>query len=740
VNISLLYNVFLGETSPLIAARIDSPAHEMGARRMENMIPMLTGGLRKRPGTWFDGNTDGNKEARLIEWLLSDGTVLILELTAGTIRVWRDQENNTYQVIQAITSPYTEGQLRSLQYAASADELWIVHSEQRPMKLSWDRSEEEEPINIDYPRFTNGDGEKDFIAVNNCPSCVAFVSGRLCLAGTNNEPNRIYLSRAPDSQSGRNRYNDFTTEEIYYSTREYSIKVLDENGDPVYENILDENNEPTYAEKIAFEMLDDKIIFKNKSYDIVSTFLNTDAYNMNYRADIYTKLMYWANGQISSTPVGTIFYSIRINPLSDIAKIVNGGTGIGLGIANLSPYCKSRSDNVWYFKEPLTQMKYETINEVTENIVITASHAIVLEENDMHGSRLQWIAGNRHLLAATERATWSDTGEVPTPATFDMNIIEYAGSNNLQARGTREIMVYAGRDGKSLRALVWNQNSQGSGYIDMDISEQAAHLLGAGIKDFAIADYPYPILWIVTNAGELISCTVNIRSGIIAYARHPMDGFVEAVTVAPQRTGDVIFLAVRRDGNRNIEHIILEDLVNSDFTESHYIDAGEKREFNEPTKTITGLERFAGKTIRVFADGATEPPVIVNNNGIVELQAAISKIHFGLPYKAAFMPNTRQIPANGTSIGKKRRIEKITLQLFKSLGGKAGTEENKSVPIITQRLGEYKLGSAPEPFTGEYDIAVSGNIDTEGKLVIMHEEPCPFTMLALVERVAVLEV
>jgi len=732
MNISLLYNVFLGETSPLIAARIDSPVNEMGARRMENMIPMLTGGMRKRPGTWFDGTTEENKEARLIEWLVSDGNCILLEMTAGKIRAWCDQGNNTYQVIQTINSPYTAAQIFRLHYASSADDLWIVHPEQRPIKLSWNGSAAEIPIDMDFPRFTNGDGEKDFITENNCPGAVAFDAGRLVLAGSNNEPNRIYMSRSPDSQTGNNRHTDFTMEDKYTTIRETSRIVLDENGKPVYEDVLDENDNPVYGpEKIAFEMLDNQLIFDNKVYSpIEKTFLSTNVQFSSYRIDIF-------NGN-KILQVGSIYCHIYSKNVS----IVASGTGIiGEAIYNLSPYCDTRStEGVWYWKgEPLTQPKYETETEVIENIVITASHAIVIEENDMHGSRLQWIAGNRHLLAATERATWNDTGEVPTPATFDMNIIEYAGSSDLQARGTKEIMVYAGRDGKSLRALVWNQNSQGSGYIDMDISEQAAHLLGAGIKDFAVADYPYPMLWIVTKAGELVSCTINIRAGIIAYSKHPTDGIVEAVAVAPQRTGDVIFLSVNRNENRNIEHIILEDLVNSDFTDSHYIDAGEKKEFDTPTKTITGLERLAGKTILAFADGAMEPPVVVNNNGIAEFQTAISKIHFGLPYKAAFIPNTRQIPANGTSVGKKRRVEKVTLQLYKSLGGKAGTDEDKTTAIITKRFGKYELGSAPEPFTGEYDITVSGNIDTEGELVITHEEPTPFTLLALVERVAILE-
>jgi hypothetical protein len=638
MNISLLFNYFLGETSPLVAGRIDMQEYEMGAKRMENMIPMLTGGLRKRPGTWYDGTTHKNKPARLIEWMLPDGSCLILEVTAGIIRIWRKREGFTeyenlaaradeyadqllqiigtkdypnllpsgdvdedankyadelltivdlkipyvesssllegYRVIQSITNFYTDAQINEIKYIAVAATLWIVHKDQRPIKLAW----RGKIVTKSFPSFIG----KDFTTEGNRPGAVAIDAGRLCFAGTVNEPNRIYMSRPPDSMTGNDRYTDFTT------------------GD---------------------------------------------------------------------------------NP----------------------------------------------------------ADAIVLEENDMYGSRIQWIAANRKLLAATERATWSDTGEVPTPATFDMNIIEYAGSCGIQPRGTKEIMVYAGRSGTTLRALVWNQSSEGSGFMDMDISERAAHLFTSGIKDFAVSDYPYPVIWIITNGGELISCTINIRAGVIAYARHPNEGCVESITAAPQKTGDEVFFVVKRGETRNIEHLILEDLVNADYTESHYVDAGERRVYGTPTKTLTGLERFAGKTIRVFADGAAEPPVQVDDEGIAELQESITQVHFGLPYVSVFSPNTRQLPSNGTSKGKKHRIEKVTLQLYKSIGGRTGTTEEKTEQLITQRFGSYVLGSAPEPFTGDINVTVSGNIDTEGKLVILHDDPVPFTLLALVERVAILE-
>lgn len=632
-NTSILFNIFFGETSPLIAARIDSPAYDMGAKRMENMIPMLAGGMRKRPGTWYDGTTKDGRPARLIDWLLSDGACVIIELTAGAIRVWQGKKRFTeyedlksraneyadlllqiagitdnpnpipiddtktkanecadvllailglshdqdYMKTQEMSNAYREGEIEGIRYAASSNNLWLVHQAHPPLKLTWTGS----GVTKAYPTFTG----KDFTAEGNRPGAVAFDAGRLCFARTINEPNRIYMSRPPNSMTGQERYTDFTTGE---------------------------------------------------------------------------------------------------NP----------------------------------------------------------ADAIVLEENDMYGSRIQWIAANRRLLVATERATWSDTGEVPTPASFDMNIIEYAGANELQARGTKEIMVYAGRGGTTLRALVWNQDSQGSGFIDMDISEHAAHLFTGGIKDFAVADYPYPMIWIVNRAGELISCTINIRAGIMSYARHRTEGTVEAVAVAAQKTGDVVFLVVRRGNTRNIEHLILEDLVNANYTDSHYVDAGEYRAFDTPTRTITGLHRFAGKEVRAFVDGAAEPPIHVSEDGIAEFKIDVTKAHIGLPYKSVFSPNTKQmqIPANGTSAGKKHRIEKVTLQLYKSLGGRAGTDEEKTEQLITQRFGNYELGSAPEPFTGNIDVTVSGNIDTEGKLVITHDDPVPFTLLALVERVAILEV
>jgi hypothetical protein len=574
MNISVLVNSFIGgETSPLLAGRVDSQAYAMGAKRMENMIPMITGGARKRPGTLNVDVGDQDENKRPIEWPLFGGEVALVLITTQRIEI------NVNGFFFVFDERYSNVQISELKYVVSPTSIWIVHQSVRPFRITWNG----EYFSADKPDFTG----KDFAAEGDRPSCVAFYGGRLCFAGTYNEPNRIYMSRPPDSMTGEDRYTDFTA------------------GD---------------------------------------------------------------------------------NP----------------------------------------------------------SDAIILEKNDMQGGRIQWLASGKRLFAATDRSVWADNGEVPTPAAFDMNIISYGGANELQSKGSKEIMVYAGRGGKSLRAIIWSQNGENGGYVDIDLSRQAAHLFSSGIKDFAVADYPFPIIWAVTGDGLLVSCTIDLASGIIAFARHPTAGTVRYIEVVKKKEGDALYLF----GFRNfattgivstLEYIAMEDLMGADYNESNYVDSGRRFEYDTPTDIVSTPPFFNGMRVNVFADGSPVLNLEVDLNGILHLPFKARKVYIGLPYKSVLSPNPPQIPANGTSLGKKRRLEQVKLKLFRSLGGKAGTDEEKAEAINTRRFGSYELGTPPEPYTGDVDITVSGNTDPEGSLVIVHEEPTPFTVLALVERIAVLE-
>jgi hypothetical protein len=577
VNVSALLNNFtMGEVSPLLKARTDTAPYNYGAKRLENFLVMASGGVRKRPGTWFAGFTLGNAKGRLIDFPLSDGTYVILELTHQKLRIW----NHEYGLMDTvITTPYLETELGELKYAVSKDTVWIVHRNHAPKTLAWDGQS-----------FT-WNGLLTFTGINfnvpgDCPGAVAFDAGRLCFAATKNNPNGIWLSRAPDAETGGDRYTDFTL--------------------------------------------------------------------------------------------------------------------------------------------------------TTEGLPL-AGDAVYLQENDMYGSRIKWIAANRMLLAATDRASWADSGEVPTPASFDMSIVEYAGSGDVQGKGSKEVLVYAGRNGKSLRALVFNASSDGSGYIDINISDQANHLFVERVTDIAVTDYPFPMAWIVLADGSLLSCTLNIRANMLAFSRHPLNGAVESLASVPGDDGDVLWMAVRRGDRRYVEYLLLTDVVGQNYEESHYVDSGKRIELAEPSAVIGGLEHLAGMEVRALGDGSLLPPRTVSPGGEVRFDTAVSQCHIGLPYTAFLVPNLPETPANGTSFGKKKRIEKALLSIYESFGGRVGVDMEHLEAIPYMRYGQYRLGTRPLPYTGEVELTVSGNIDPEGKVLVVHEDPAPFTVLALVERIAVLE-
>jgi hypothetical protein len=548
----------------------------MGAKRMENMIPMITGGARKRPGTRLDHIIQQDESpVRIIECMTSDGEISLFLIKTTRIDVI-PASGVIYNV--ALVN-FSRDQILKMSYAISLNTLWLVHPDLMPLCFlrTGDR------FAGGYYSFTG----KDFRVEGDRPGAVALYGGRLCFSGSYNEPNRIYMSRAPNSITGEARYTNFTP------------------GD---------------------------------------------------------------------------------NP----------------------------------------------------------SDAIIFEKNDMQGGRIQWLAAGRRFFAATDRSVWCDNGEVPTPASFDMNIVSFGGADSIHPRGSQDIIVYAGRSGKSLRAIIWSQNGENGGYTDIDISRHAEHLFTAGIKDFAIADYPFPIIWVVTADGLLISCTIDLASGVTAFARHPMAGTVEYIAVAKEKEGDVLYLSVFRDlpeyrEYASIEYMAMEDLVGAVYGESHYVDMGIRREFNPPADVIENLTHFRGMRVNVFADGSAILNAAVDSDGTLRLPFKARTVLAGLPYKSVLSPNPPQMPANGTSLGKKRRLEQVKLKLYRSVGGKAGTDEEKAEAINTRRFGSYELGTPPEPYTGDVDITVSGNTDPEGNLVVVHEEPTPFTVLALVERIAVLE-
>ena len=80
-----------GELSPLMDQRAEQDKYKMGCRTMENFLPLIYGGAKRRPGTEYIGGCASNSaKSRMVAFEHSVDDTYVLEFANQTIRVYKD--------------------------------------------------------------------------------------------------------------------------------------------------------------------------------------------------------------------------------------------------------------------------------------------------------------------------------------------------------------------------------------------------------------------------------------------------------------------------------------------------------------------------------------------------------------------------------------------------------------------------------------------------------------------------
>jgi len=154
---------------------------------------------------------------------------------------------------------------------------------------------------------------------------------------------------------------------------------------------------------------------------------------------------------------------------------------------------------------------------------------------------------------------------------------------------------------------------------------------------------------------------------------------------------------------------------------------------------IVGLSHLKGLTVNILGDSATFPPQKVEHDTIKLTDKSFCKnIHVGLPYDANIqLPRPEAGSAIGTSQGKLKRINEMTIRLYKSMSLRVGISSKEEAPqnedLSEQifRLNNDKVGVAPDLFTGDKKIIYRGNYDKESRIWIRHDFPTPCYLIAV---------
>ncbi len=127
-----------GELDPLLHARVDLQKFASGCRRMLNMLPTSQGAAVRRPGTLFVAETKSSGAARLVPFEFSTVQAYVLEFGNLYVRFYRNGApiETSPGVPYEVVTPYTTADLPDLQWAQSADVLYLAHPNHAPRKLS----------------------------------------------------------------------------------------------------------------------------------------------------------------------------------------------------------------------------------------------------------------------------------------------------------------------------------------------------------------------------------------------------------------------------------------------------------------------------------------------------------------------------------------------------------------------------------------------------------------------------
>lgn len=157
-----------------------------------------------------------------------------------------------------------------------------------------------------------------------------------------------------------------------------------------------------------------------------------------------------------------------------------------------------------------------------------------------------------------------------------------------------------------------------------------------------------------------------------------------------------------------------------------YTSGGEARKC---VTSISGLSHLNGETVAVLGDGLVHSAKTVSANAITLFTSA-GEVHAGLPFTSNLQTMRLEVGGeSGTSQGKKKRISKVILRLFKSLGCNVGNEDDQD---------EVSFDASPL-FSGDKEISFRGKWDTDAYIKITESDPIPLNILAIIPFVTVEE-
>lgn len=682
----IITNFTAGELSPRVLARVDVDRYANGCEILKNMIVLPHGGAKRRAGMhWVAETRDSTKQSRLIKFQFSTSQTYAMEFGEGYVRFYSEEG------VIVHTAASTDAWATTTAYAVGdfVNDGTLVY---RCIQAHTSSASDEPGVGAAWETYWVQDNTLEIVSPYQ-------------------EADLPYLRVA---QTGDIMYFASPDYPLYKLTRFSSIDWTLEEAPIVNGPFLDLNTDSTHtitasattgtviltASKAtwaaghvgAYWYLKDsggtagyvEITGFTSSTQVTATVLQT--LGGTTATDI------WAEGawsEVQGYPYDVTFLHERLVALSTDGRpesvwgsVVGDFEDFAAGVAD---------DDAWIYEilsEDVNVGQWITTNELA--LVIGTGG----NEFSMSGGGENQPITPSNVLARKE-TNWGSAASAPVAVASEV--------------------LHVSRSRRKVRAL-----APGLGLdkpLSRDLTFIAEHITEGGLLDITYAQDPDSVVWGNLADGKFIGATYEPTEQVLGWHRHETDGAVESLLTIPYGEESQLWAIVKRTVN-GVEKRYVEFFDPDLNTDSALLYEG------AATSTLAGLDHLEGETLKVRADEAEHPDVVVTG-GQITLDYEATKVEAGLGYQSQLRPVRLEggNPA-GTAQGRKRRWGELFVRLVQS----AYPTINGELPPT--RGAADTMDEPPPLVTGDISVQSLG-WDRDGYVDITHDRPLPLQVVGI---------
>lgn len=521
-------NFSAGELSPTLYTRTDIQQYANGAKTLKNVIPLVEGGVRKRPGTLFLSEQVG--AVRLIPFVVNSDNAFLIVFKPNLVEIVNPK---TLEVLESIVSPYTESQIHDIQFVQYRYEMYLTHSEVPVHRLLCDTAFDNWQLN-------------------------QFVYTHL---PTDSENARFPFRKGKPSGQDIGALVSFTLSaySVWVSTQAYLAGDVVIQGPYYYQALRDNTDKQpneneldwaqvTVSAGATFTAADiGNLIEVNGGIIKITQFINADHVNgeilKKLDADITAIERSWAIlppafNATNGYPRCCTFFKQRL-VLSNTKKAPN---------------------KVWFSAVGGNGNFLETTEDGDAFSIVSASGL---------SNSILFLEAQRGVVCLTSGGEYMiDSDGALTPTTVNINEHSAYGAYPVtRPERVGNELLFVQRGGERVRALTYRYEVDG--LVSPEVSSLSSHIgeQHGGVNEISYMQEPESLVWLVLGDGKVATITFNRDQEVLAWAQHDFSGEVISMCSIPTQLGsDRTFMLVKRSGTTCLEEVSFSAYVDSERT------------------------------------------------------------------------------------------------------------------------------------------------------------------------------